>query len=71
MSGLSPKTEEERKQHREDAEELRLNHACFMTTTFLQRLVETYPLKAVLQKHVVTISWDEDKKWAVVIFSPQ
>lgn len=71
MTGLSTKTEEERKQHREDREEVRLNHACFMTTTYLQRLAESYPLKTVLAKHVVTISWDEERKLAVVTFSPR
>jgi len=64
-------TEEEKKQRREEVDQLRLNNARFITTIYLQRLAETYPLKTVLEEHVVTISWHEQKKRIVVTFSPR
>jgi hypothetical protein len=71
MTVFGTKASEEKKSGPEDTKELRLNHACFITTTYLQRLSETYPLKAVLQKQVVTIAWDGEKKRAVVTFGPR
>ena len=71
MARCSAKTEEEEKGHREASAELRLNHACFLTTTYLQRLAETYPLKTVLDKYIVSISWDKKNRRAVVTLNPR
>jgi len=71
MNVSGTKAANEKKPGRDDRRELRLNHARFLTTTYLQRLAETYPLSAVLQKHVVTVSWDEERKRAVVTFGPR